>query len=172
LFFVENEVDVGYPQGVAAQGGTVEGAGDAEGRGEGSWALGEIFGFAAGVHVGEAVCGVEGADEDGMRGLLGASDDVEEGVEAIAEVDVGDAACMVHDFGTGGAFAAIGMAGAVGDAGIAFGFGDDASGEVAIDVGAEELAEEGFSDVYDVACLVEAEGKLFHDGVAIRLGFG
>ncbi len=74
----------------AGEIGTVEGAGDAEGLREFSWAAAEVFPPApAGAHLVEAGKRLDGADEDTAGGAVGFNDDIETFVHAVDEVDVG-----------------------------------------------------------------------------------
>ncbi len=137
--------------------------GDGEGLGEGAGAGCEVgcwfFCVSAFEDGGEAVEGLDGADEDGAWVVAWAGDDVEEVVDAVAEVDVGVAAGEVHGFGAFCAAVAVGVGGFVVDAGVGFGFCDDAGGECAVDAGGEDFAEELAGEGGGVCGLVEGVGE-------------
>lgn len=160
--------------------------GEAEGLADGAGAVCEsavdFFLVAALEHGVDAGEGLEGADEDGMGCFGVVCDDVEEVVHAVAEVDVGDAAGLIHHFGAWGPPVAVGMARPVGSAGIRFGFGDDAAGEVAVDIGVEVFTEQLVGNRDDIFSMVEGErdyflrrrlpwGRLFLDCVCNGLHF-
>ena len=62
-----------------------------------------------------------------MWNALGVGDDIKKGVDAVAEVDVGNAAGEKHGFCAFGSPIVEGMRRAVFGAGVGLGFGDDAS---------------------------------------------
>ncbi len=91
-----------------------------------------------------------------------ADDDIEEMVNAIAEIHVGAAACAKHRLGAIGALAAIGMAGTVGHTGVSLGLGDDGGSADTVETGAEHLAEQFTADFGDGVAAIEGEEQLHH----------
>lgn len=136
------------------------GAVDAEGQSELAGAgaeFVEFFAVVALLHLRDAACGFECADED--EAVLGTAFDkeVEEPVHAVVEIDVGGAGKVLFDE-LAGAGAGGGVAGGISLHGVGFGFDDDAGAAVPDELHSDEIAGDGEDVAFE-----EITGQIAHD---------
>ena len=97
-----------------------------------------------------AVGGDDAADEHGVGNVLGVGDEVEQMVHSVAEIDVCDAALVVHHVVAVRASSPEGMRRAVGSALVRLRLVDDAAGELPVHPREQELADQVARQRHDI----------------------
>ena len=98
-----------------------------------------------------------------MRYAIAVSDNIEERVNTIAEVNIRNSSVVEHDFCSLGAAVSVGVGGAIFGAGIGFGFNDNAAGKrSSIQMCAESFAKQFATDGADIIPTVKFDGEYAH----------
>ena len=106
-------------------------------------------------HVLQAAVRSARADEHRVGHARRAGHDVEQVVDAVAEVDVRGAARAINRLGPAGPAVAVSMARPVRNAGIGLRFGDNHAGPPAVDLRYQDLSQQIAADGHDVVAQVE-----------------
>src|SRR5207237_10401828 len=117
--------------------------------------------FSSFEHCIDSMCRINCTDQNSMRMILTICDNIKQGMNSIAEVNIRSSSFRIHDLGSFSSSSSVSMRSTINNSCICFCFCDDAAGKCSVKTCEQIFSQQLFGNLDNIGTGVEGLGK-FH----------